>query len=105
MRTAIIRDNEKDYQANCIDNFVDYVSNNIRVFSDTDNAHYTFEVCMYQDNQATCDDLFSGGNIKKAPLEFMLDNKAESAFRLVDNHAEDLEIPNYIKQAIAWINE
>lgn len=105
IRTAIIRDNDKDYQANCIDNYVDHVSNNIRVFSDTDNAHYTFEVCMYQDNQATCDDLFSGGNIKKAPLEFMLDNKAESAFRLVDNHAEDLEIPNYIKQAIAWINE
>lgn len=105
IRTAVIRDNDKAYQANCIDNYVDHVSKKIQVFSDTDNARYTFEVCMYQDNQATCDDLFSGGNIKKSPLEFMLDNKAESAFQLVDNHAEDLEIPNYIKQAIAWINE
>ncbi len=105
IRTAVIRDNDKAYQANCIDNYVDHVSKNIQVFSDTDNSRYTFEVCMYQDNQATCDDLFSGGNIKKAPLEFMLDNKAESAFRFVDNHAGDLEIPNYIKQAIAWINE
>jgi hypothetical protein len=104
IRTAAIRDNDKDYQSNCINNYVDHVTENIQVFSDTDNTRYTFEVCIYQDNKATCDDLFSGGNIKKAPLEFMLDNKAESAFRLVDNHAVDLEIPNYIKQAIVWIN-
>lgn len=105
IRTAAIRDNDGDYHSKCIDNYVDHVAENIKVFSDTDNDRYTFEVCMYHDNKTTCDDLFSGGSIKKAPLDFMLDNKAESAFRLVDNHAEDLEIPNYIKQAIAWINE
>ena len=105
IRTAVIRDNDKDYQANCVDNYVNYVSKDIKVFSDTDNTRYTFEVCMYKDNQATCDDLFSGGNITKAPHEYMLAHKAESAFQLVDNHAEDLEIPDYIKQAIAWINE
>lgn len=105
IRTAVIRDNDKDYQCNCIDNYVDHVGENIQVFSDEDNNRYTFEACIYLDNQAICDDLFSGGNIKKSPLQFMLDNKAESAFRLVDNHAENLEIPSYIKQAIAWINE
>lgn len=105
IRTAVIRDNDEDYQANCVDNYVAHVSESIRVFSDTDTDRYTFEVCMYQDNQATCDELFSGGNIKKASLEFMLDNKAESAFRLVDKHAESLEVPGYIKQAIEWINE
>lgn len=105
IRTAVIRDNDEDYQSNCIDNYMDHVADSIQVFSDTDNTRYTFEVCMYQDNQVICDDLFSGGNIKKVPLEFMLDNKAESAFRLVDSCAEDLEIPSYVKQAIAWINE
>lgn len=105
IRTAVIRDNDEDYQSKCIDNYVDHVAENIQVFSDTDNARYTFEVCMYQDNQAACDNLFSGGNIQKAPLDFMLDNKSESAFRLVDNYKEDLEIPSYIKQAVAWINE
>jgi len=105
IRAAVIRDNDGNYQSKCIDNYVDHVADNIKVFSDTDNTRYTFEVCIYHDNQATCDDLFSGGNIIKTALDFMLDNKAESSLRLVDNHAEDLEIPNYIKQAIAWINE
>ncbi len=105
IRMAIIRDNDKDYQANCIDNYVDYVADHIQIFSDTDNDRYTFEVCMYQDNQAICDNLFSGGNIQKQPLEFMLDNKVEAAFRLVEHHSEDLNIPEYIRQAIVWLNE
>jgi len=105
IRTAVIRDNDEDYQAKCVDNYVDHISENIQVFFDTDNDRYTFEVCLYQDNKKTCDDLFSGGNIKKSSLEFMLDNKAECSFRLVDKQAEIMEVPEYIKQAIVWINE
>lgn len=105
IRVAVVRDNDEDYQSNCIDNYLDFDIDNIKVFSDTDNARYTFEVCIYHDNREICDDLFSGGNIKKSPLEFMLDNKAESAFRLVDNHAGVLQGPSYVKEAIAWINE
>lgn len=105
IRVAVIRDNDKDYQSKCVDNYADYVADNIQVFSESDNSRYTFEVCMYQDNKKVCDGLFSGGNIKKEPLEFMLDNKAESALRIVDKHSEDLKVPNYIKQAIGWINE
>lgn len=105
IRVAVIRDNDEDYQANCLDNYVDYVNDHIQIFSDHDDQRYTFEVCMYQDNQAICDDLFSGGNIQKQPLEFMLDNKAEAAFRLVEHHSENIDIPRYVQQAIAWINE
>lgn len=105
IRVAVIRDNDEDYQSNCVDNYVDHIADYIQVFSDEDNARYTFEICMYQDNESICDKLFSGGNIKKQPLEFMLGNKAEAAFRLVDQHAEELDIPSYIKQAIAWINK
>jgi len=105
IRVAVVRDNDKNYQVNCIDNYVDYIADNIKIFSDEDNSRYTFEVCIYQDNKAICDDLFSGGNIQKAPIEFMLDNKAESSFRLVDKHSKDLNIPDYIRQAISWINE
>ena len=104
-RVAVIRDNDEDYQSNCVDNYTDHVAENIQVFSDTDNSRYTFEVCIYQDNQAVCNNLFSGGNIQKAPLDFMLDNKAESSLRLVDNNADDVKAPKYIKQAIKWINE
>lgn len=105
VRTAVIRDNDRDYQSKCVDNYVEHVSENIKVFSDLNAERYTFEVCMYQDNQDICDDLFSGGNIKNPPLEFMLDNKAESALRLADCHAENLNVPEYIQQAVTWINE
>ncbi|OUS23371.1 ATP-dependent endonuclease [Thalassotalea sp. 42_200_T64] len=104
IRTAVIRDNDEDYQAKCVNNYSDYVADNIQVFADPDNSRYTFEVCMHQDNQVTCDALFSGGGITKPPLEFMLDNKAESALRLVDNHADNLIVPAYIEEAIVWIN-
>lgn len=105
IKTAIIRDNDKDYQENCVDNYTDHIANNIKVFSDTDNERYTFEVCLYGCNQGICDKLFSGGNIKKSPLDFMLANKAESALRLVEKHSEDINVPEYIQEAIQWINE
>jgi len=105
IRTAVIRDNDKDYQKNCVVNYADYVTDDVAVFSDTDNTLYTFEVCFYQSNKVICDNLFSGGNIKKIPLDFMLDNKAESALRIVDNHSKDLNSPEYIRQAIEWISE
>lgn len=105
IKTAIIRDNDKNHQVKCVDNYTDYITDNIKVFSDTDNVNYTFEVCLYNKNKEICDNLFSGGNIKKLPLEFMLDNKAESALRLVDNHSEELDAPEYIQKAIQWINE
>lgn len=105
IRTAVIRDNDNDYQKNCVDNYTDYIGDVVSVFSDTNNDLYTFEVCLFQSNEVICDSLFSGGNIQKSPLEFMLDNKAESALRIVDNHSKDIVPPDYIKQAIQWINE
>jgi putative ATP-dependent endonuclease of OLD family len=105
IRAAIIRDNDNDYQRNCIDNYVDYTADNIQVFSETNNNNYTFEVCLYHKNKAVCDNLFSGGNIQKNPLDYMLNNKAESSLRLVEKHSEDLDSPEYIQKAIQWINE
>lgn len=105
IKTAVVRDNDKDYQVNCVENYIEHVSDRIKVFSDEDTERYTFEVCLYRDNKATCDEIFSGGRISKAPLEFMLSHKAESAFQLLDNYSELLTVPDYIKRAITWINE
>lgn len=105
IRTAVVRDNDKDYQVNCVENYIEHVSDKIKVFSDEDTERYTFEVCIYQDNKAICDATFSGRRISKTPLEFMLSHKAESAFQLLDNHSELLTVPDYIKRAITWINE
>jgi len=102
IKTAVIRDNDKDYQTNCVDNYTDYVSKNIQVFSDKNNDNYTFEVCLYKNNKNICEDLFAG---KKSALQFMLDNKSESALRLLDQHSNDLKVPEYIREAFAWISE
>jgi len=105
IRTAVIRDNDNDHQKNCIDNYIKHVADNISIFSDTDDKLYTFEVCLYENNKTICDELFSGGNIRNIPLEFMLDNKTECALRLLDDYSEQLNCPEYIQQAIQWINE
>ncbi|HHQ4885304.1 TPA: ATP-dependent nuclease [Aeromonas veronii] len=104
IRVAVIRDNDKNYQKNCVDNYAEYVSESISVFSDQDNTRSTFEICMYEDNKAICDELFSGGRIELPPQQYMLDNKTTAAFNLVDNKYNEIEVPAYIREAIEWIN-
>jgi putative ATP-dependent endonuclease of OLD family len=103
IRVAAIRDNDKEYQAKCIDNYKDYVSKEIQVFADEDNSRYTFEVCIYQDNQKICDDEFSVGRIKLTVEEYMLNNKTDAAFNLLEKHSTDIVPPSYIKKAVEWI--
>ncbi|QCU89784.1 ATP-dependent nuclease [Thiomicrorhabdus sediminis] len=105
IKVAVIRDNDGDYQKKCVDNYSDFVAENIIVFSDEDNSRYTFEVCLYQDNAAICDKLIEGNRVQKSALDWMLDNKAETAFKLTDNYFNELVVPEYIQKAIEWINE
>lgn len=105
IRTAVIRDNDGDFQSNCVDNYVDYNEPNISIFSDNDNINKTFEICLYNDNQATCDALWLADRITLTVQEFMLKNKADCAFELLDKKADELVPPNYIEQAFQWINE
>ena len=37
--------------------------------------------------------------------EFMIKNKAEVAYELLDKKGEELTVPDYIKLAIEWIRE
>src|SRR5690606_20407461 len=79
--TKIIRDNDGDYQANCVDNYSDYSGFDfIRVFSETEHSISTFEISVYLNNTKICDDLFSPGRKTLTPLEYMLKNKADAAF-------------------------
>ena len=77
---------------------------NINVFSDTDNSRYTFEVCLFNDNQA----YINNNNITQATdkLNYMLNNKSESAYRLLEALEKDtnnFKIPKYIEDAFKWI--
>jgi len=103
IRIAVIRDNDGDHQANCIDNYTEYVSESIRVFADEDNSRYTFEVCMYQDNKAVCDAKFSLRRRTLSVEDYMLKNKADVAFFLLKDCANDLVAPKYFQQAAEWI--
>ncbi len=105
IRTAVIRDNDGDYQKKCVDNFSDYTEPYIKVFSDTDNNVSTFEIAVFNDNSAVCNELFSAGRKTLSVQDYMLSNKADCAFELLDKKADSLTAPQYIKDAIAWIRQ
>ena len=105
IRVAAIRDNDKDYATNCVANYSGHVSASIQVFADPDNALHTFEVCMYQDNQAACEELFAAGRKTLSVEDYMLKNKTDAAFQLLEKKGVSLAAPGYIRQAVAWIKE
>jgi predicted ATPase len=105
IKTAVVRDNDGDFQINCIDRYADYAMTNIQVFSTEDNAISTFEISIYNTNQGICDELFLPGRRALSVQQFMLDNKADCAFELLDKKAEHIITPDYIKEAIEWIRE
>ena len=103
IKTAVIRDNDSDFQKYCVDNFKDYESDDVKVFFESDNKLDTFEVCMYEKNKTVCDDQFTTKYIKSSPQDYMLNNKTEAAFRLLEYKSAELNAPEYIKNAIEWI--
>lgn len=105
IKTAVIRDNDGDGQLNCVENYSDYTSDNFRIFFDKNDARKTFEICFYEDNSKICNDLFSNGRRTLTVQEYMLKNKAEVAYELLDKKSSELTVPEYIKEAIKWIRE
>ena len=103
IKVAAIRDNDKDHAANCVANYSEHVSASIQVFADLDNSRHTFEVCMYKDNQAACEDLFAAGRKTLSVEEYMLKNKTDAAFQLLEKKGSALVAPGYIQQAVTWI--
>lgn len=105
IKTAVIRDNDHDYYANCIENYNDYINDHIMVFSEEDNERYTFEVALYIYNPVLCNDILGGKRKTLTVQEYMLKNKTEVAFDLLRNGSEKINPPSYIRGAIAWISE
>ena len=105
IKTAVIRDNDSNYQQNCVDRYTDYSCDYIKIFSDKDEKRSTFEICLYKDNKKICDELFGLQRKTLSVQEYMLKNKAESAFLLLQNMAHELSPPSYILEAIEWIRQ
>ncbi|MBK5124813.1 hypothetical protein IQ288_33830 [Burkholderia sp. R-69980] len=105
IRMAAIRDNDGAYQKTCVDNYADYIDPTIKIFADPDDQRSIFEICMCEDNKVACEDLFAAGRKKLTVQQYMLDNKAEAAFQLLDKKADVLVAPVYIQEAVAWIKQ
>lgn len=60
---------------------------------------------LYNANQDICEELFSEGRRSLTVLEYMLQNKAECAFKLLEEKSDEIVSPEYKKEAIAWIND
>lgn len=103
IKVAAIRDNDGDYNENCVANYADYSSASIQVFADKDDTRHTFEVCIYQDNMEICESQFAAGRKKLTVVEYMLKNKTDAAFQLLEKKGAELIAPGYIQQAIEWI--
>ena len=105
IRTAVVRDNDGDYERHCVANYEDLLAENSKVFADADPNRSTFEIVLYQDNTTACDDLFGPARRKLTVLEYMLDNKAEAALALVKQYGSTLRVPAHLAAAMAWIRE
>jgi len=105
IKTAVITDNDGNYQVNCQDRYDDYLSEDTKVFADEDNSVSTFEKAVYKENKSICDELFAEGRRTLSVQEYMLSNKTEAAFEILDNKRDELSTPQYIEEAIEWINQ
>ena len=103
IKTAVIRDNDGDYENNCIENYKSFLSDYVQVFSETDKDIYTFEVSLYLQNTKICDDLFQPRLRTRSVQKYMLDEKTDCAFDLLENKGDDLVVPTYIINSIQWL--
>lgn len=105
IKTAVIRDNDGDYDHHCVDNYKLYSEEHIKIFAEKDNSQKTFEYLLYHVNQAICDELFGSQRKKLSVLEYMLCQKSEAAYTLIDKKPGQIKTPAYIKAAIEWIKD
>ena len=87
-----------------MERFADYQADNVKVFADEDPERWTFEVCVYQNNKAVCDELFGPGRKSLSVQDYMLANKTEAALALLRANKGRLTAPAYLRKAIEWIN-
>lgn len=102
IKTAVIRDNDKNYQKNCIENYTKYISNYSKIFFENDDLLHTFEVSLYSNNKALCDSTFATKLRNRTVQEYMLSEKTEAAYSLLASKNK-IVVPQYIKNAFEWL--
>lgn len=103
-KLCVIRDNDKNPHEICIERYADLVSESIKVFFDESAARHTFEICLYEDNKGLCDSLFGPDRRTISVQDYMLSNKTDAAYALLNQKVAEISIPEYIQKAILWVN-
>ncbi len=113
-KIAVITDNDKNQAKIDIVQSENEKSQEYNIFMDRDVTNWTWEVCLYNLNKAMFDEkikvkddanyLFHGIDYGSKVLGKMLNNKVEIAYLLIKNKI-DIEIPQYVKDAIEWLNK
>lgn len=103
IKSAVVRDNDGNHTNNCVENYRTYLSDFVKVFFENNDELRTFEISLYQQNKIACDDLFSPGLRTRTVQQFMLDEKTDCAFELLDKKANELIVPQYIADSILWL--
>ena len=106
-KVAILTDNDHNYEHNVNIKYNEFKSfSKIGIFSDNNDSRYTFEVCIYNDNIEYINN--NKITLSKDVLNYMLSEKAETAYRLLESLESDSSgfvVPSYIEDAIKWIRE
>lgn len=103
IKTAVIRDNDGNYEINISENYIDYLSKSVRIFSEQDPAIRTFEISIYLNNTNICEELFSPGLRTRTVQQYMLDEKTDCAYELLAKKGNEINIPQYIVDSITWL--
>ena len=103
IKTAVIRDNDGDTDQAA--NYSEYTSDTIKVYTDRDASNKTFEVSFYKSNAPFCDGLFAAGRKSLTVQEYMLKNKTDAAFEILQKYGQTVVVPTYISEALKWISK
>ncbi len=116
-RVAVITDNDKSERK--IEQLKDFntKSNDIKYFTEQDINNWTWEVCLLNKNRNTLEDLinpkegckylYKSKDVGDSILGYMLNNKVETAYKIVEYMEKGgfIDIPNYLKEAIGWLRK
>lgn len=108
-KVVVITDNDKDYKKNITDQYADYISSSIQVYAPKEEDEYTLEVSLYKCNDEFLDKYLQTPQMRNGTQDYMLKNKAEAAFRILnileeDNRYSEFNIPAHIEEAYKWIS-
>lgn len=103
IKIAVVTDNDGDYASNIEDRYKEYLADNIKIFSNKNDAQNTLEPSFAACNNENELKTFFGYSGKKSISEYMQTCKSEWAFQ-VFYRENKFNFPDYINDCIEWIS-